>query len=162
MNMSDRMPVPGPLPSPPFIDVAGIANLRDIGGYKTASADEKHHSIRRNLIYRCADPTRIQPEGIAKLQQLGVKKIFDLRSEPEVHRTGPPELGPKTDDNGVFVTRNSADAEFSLKDGQIERVWCPVFADADYGPEKVAVRYANYAKSGSEVRVSPAFPALPH
>ncbi|KAF1354949.1 protein-tyrosine phosphatase-like protein [Delphinella strobiligena] len=123
------MPTSISLPSPPFVDVTGIANFRDIGGYPTL---DQSSSIRQKLVFRCADPSKIQPDGLAKLRQLRVKKVFDLRSLPEIKRQGP-------EWNNVEIDAN-----------QIERIWCPVFADADYGPERVAIRYAQYAKQSTQ------------
>lgn len=76
--------------------------------------------------------------------------MFDLRSVPEIKRDGPEWQGVKVD-AGVFA---EAREEGEQKEGRIERVWCPVFADKDYGPEKVAVRYREYAKNGPDVRLS--------
>ncbi|GAB7351509.1 hypothetical protein MBLNU459_g2152t1 [Dothideomycetes sp. NU459] len=145
--MSSMPAAPTDLPSPPFINVVGIANFRDVGGYPCGDGD-KPSSVRRDLVFRCADPSKVQPEGLAKLRELGVKKVFDLRSEPEIKRQGPEWKGVDVD-AGAFVTRDGDKAEV-LDEGAIERVWCPVFASTDYGPESVALRYKQYALSGSE------------
>lgn len=47
------------LPSPPFVNVAGIANFRDAGGQPTANGQ----NVRRGLIYRSADPSKATEEG---------------------------------------------------------------------------------------------------
>ena len=79
-TMSDQVKQ-APELSPPFVNVAGIANLRDIGGY--TSSTNSHQTTRHNLVYRSADPSKVTPDGLAKLKELGVKKVFDLRSIPE-------------------------------------------------------------------------------
>ena len=140
---------------PPFVNISGIANFRDIGGYSTTTSS--HQSIRNNLVYRCADPSKVQPDGLAKLKELGVKKVFDLRSIPEISRQGPEWAGIAVEKE-VFTTRpesnsNDTTAE-ELPGDEIERIWCPVFRNTDYGPEQVAIRFQNYAKSGSEVCLS--------
>lgn len=152
---------PASLPSPPFIDVAGIANFRDIGGYPTSG--DKQQSIRRNLVFRSADPSKVSPSGLSTLHSLGVKRVFDLRSEPEIQRQGPEWKDVEVDAPGAFVTRSNdaAASDKDVDDGRIERVWCPVFADADYGPEKVALRYSQYARSGNEVSWSLSLPNTP-
>ncbi|CAD0090558.1 unnamed protein product [Aureobasidium mustum] len=119
--------------SPPFVNVTGIANFRDIGGYSTSSADQ---SIRSGLVYRCADPSKVQPDGLAKLKELGVKKVFDLRSIPEISKQGPEWAGVAIEKE-VFTTREEGD-ERPVAADEIERIWCPVFKNTDYGPEQVA------------------------
>ncbi|KAI4715723.1 hypothetical protein E4T48_08090 [Aureobasidium sp. EXF-10727] len=129
---------------PPFVNVTGIANFRDIGGYSTSTPHQQ--SIRTNLVFRCADPSKVRPSGLAKLKELGVKKVFDLRSIPEISKQGPEWAGVAVEKE-VFVTREEGEED----DGeQIQRVWCPVFRNTDYGPEQVAVRFQNYARKGSE------------
>ncbi|THY74838.1 hypothetical protein D6C86_04418 [Aureobasidium pullulans] len=129
---------------PPFVNVTGIANFRDIGGYSTTDK----HSIRRGLVFRAADPSKVQPEGLAKLKELGVKKVFDLRSIPEIHKQGPEWQGVEVEKE-VFTTKPEGSDE-AVPEGDIERIWCPVFQNTDYGPEQVAIRFQNYAKKGSE------------
>lgn len=147
--MSAGIPVSPLLPSPPFIDVQGIANFRDIGGYATSGSASINTSIRRHLVFRCADPSRVQPDGLAKLRELKVKKVFDLRSLPEIERRGPEWSGVEID-QGAFVTREEG-TEQPIKEDEIERVWTPVFANKDYGPEQMAIRYKQYANEGTEV-----------
>ena len=142
--------------SPPFVNIDGIANFRDIGGYSTTSTTSLQ-SIHRNLVYRCADPSKVQPSGLSKLKELGVKKVFDLRSIPEISKQGPEWAGVAVEKE-VFTTRpEGSDDTQELPGDEIERIWCPVFRNTDYGPEQVAIRFQNYAKSGSEVCILPAF-----
>lgn len=134
---------------PPFVNISGIANFRDIGGYSTTTPT--HQSIRSNLVYRCADPSKIQPSGLSKLKELHVKKVFDLRSIPEISKQGPEWAGVAVEKE-VFTTRpEGSDTSEDLPGDEIERIWCPVFRNTDYGPEQVAVRFKNYAQNGSEV-----------
>lgn len=131
-----------PLPSPPFCDVQGISNFRDIGGYACSDSS----SIRKGLAYRCADPSRVQPAGLEKMKELGIAKIFDLRSVPELQRKGPEWAGVEITPD-AFVT---ASVEQQVPKGAIERVWCPVFREEDYSPDKIALRYRNYARTGTD------------
>lgn len=68
----------------------------------------------------------------------GIKTIFDLRSTPEIKRDGPEWAGLEIDKEDVFEPYG------------IDRVWNPVFAEEDYGPEQVAIRYKDYTNHGSE------------
>ncbi|KXS96834.1 hypothetical protein AC578_7412 [Pseudocercospora eumusae] len=118
--------------SPPFIDVPGIANFRDIG-------DHDDGKIRKGLVYRSADPSKATEEGLQKMSrdlEKGIKYIFDLRSQPEIKRDGPERAGGELEEDPFHAH------------GMI-RSWVPVFAEADYGPEQVAVRYRHYT-TGSE------------
>ncbi|KAH6615779.1 tyrosine phosphatase family-domain-containing protein [Chaetomium sp. MPI-SDFR-AT-0129] len=71
-----------PLPSPPFIDVDGLYNFRDFGGYPLAGQVKK--AVREGILYRSADPSKITARGLSELQQLRVSRIFDLRSTTEI------------------------------------------------------------------------------
>jgi len=48
------------LPSPPFIDIPGVANFRDAGDGQT---------FHQGLLYRSADPTNAKPEGLDKMSR---------------------------------------------------------------------------------------------
>ncbi|KAJ5769220.1 hypothetical protein N7520_003779 [Penicillium odoratum] len=71
------------LPSPPFHDVPGIFNFRDLGGYSVQPSG----SVRSNFIFRSALPTKITAAGCDKLvSELHISHIYDLRSDLEVDR----------------------------------------------------------------------------
>lgn len=115
------------LPSPPFVTVEGIHNFRDLGGYAVSTIPSK--SVRSNIIFRCAEPSQITPNGIQTLRSLGVTTFFDLRSGPEIEK----------------MKAHSPVVEIE----GIDRVFVPVFADKDYSPEQIALRYKDYASSGT-------------
>ncbi|PNP52423.1 hypothetical protein THARTR1_07027 [Trichoderma harzianum] len=98
-----------------------IANLRDIS---IASPS----LVRSRLVLRsAAPPTASSPE----LDALDIDTVFDLRSGLEVSRSS-----------------HVADCAFAEQwPGGPRRVHAPVFADADYGPEAVALRFHQYASS---------------
>lgn len=126
------MPEDNNLP-PPFVCVPNIANFRDLGGHPVKNSDEtSSQSIRQKFIYRCSDPSRVTPEGVKILQDLGITHCFDLRSSNEI------EQGRKTGKGGI--------AEW---DG-CERVFVPVFTDRAFDPESAAIRYSQYASGGTE------------
>jgi len=122
------------LPSPPFHDIPGVHNFRDIGGYAISPSTSPTRSLRRNYIYRCADPSRITSTGKQKLsQELGITTIFDLRSNPEI---------AKAEAKGTSVAQIQ----------NVQRHHTPAFAEKDYSPENIALRYKDYAAGGPEVR----------
>ena len=65
-----------------------------------------------------------------------MKTIFDLRSAPEIKRDGPEWANVEVDKADVFEPYG------------IHRDWVPVFAEQDYGPEQVALRYKEYTRGG--------------
>jgi hypothetical protein len=121
------------VPTPPFIEVPGIANFRDIGGYPISSSPETH-SVRTSYIYRCAEPSRITTDGVSKLQSLGIKYIYDLRSIPEIKKL------QEEEGRGEVVEWEG-----------IKRVFAPVFEEKDSGPEGIALRFKNYTAGNPEV-----------
>lgn len=62
------------------LSVDGAANVRDLGGYRTA--DGRH--VRWGQIFRAGDLSRLTPTGYATLRALGIRLVCDLRSAPEV------------------------------------------------------------------------------
>lgn len=116
---------------PPFVQIAGIPNFRDLGGYPLAASPK--HSVRREIIYRCAEPSQVTKDGIQSMQRLGITHIYDLRSVPEIKRSEEAGRGGVTEWEGC------------------QRVFVPVFKDVDYSPESLAVRLKDYASEDKEV-----------
>ncbi|KAL9070630.1 MAG: hypothetical protein Q9157_005745 [Trypethelium eluteriae] len=124
------------LPSPPFITVPGIANFRDIGGTPISTSTK----VSSGVLFRSADPSNVTQAGLVKLKDLGVTHYFDLRSTIEIERDAW-NAGQSADpETGVEGTRKIG----------IKRYWAPVFAGDDYSPEKIALRYRQYAREGTE------------
>ena len=74
------------IPNPPFIPIPGLANARDIGGYPVATSSGK--IVKRGLIFRASEPSKTTDEGIAKLQEINISIVYDLRSAEEIERDG--------------------------------------------------------------------------
>lgn len=72
---------PTPLPAP-FITIPNIYNFRHLGSHRLPNG----RRTRTDLIYRSAEPSRINSSGISALQNLKVSSIYDLRSESEILR----------------------------------------------------------------------------
>jgi hypothetical protein len=73
------------LTEPPFVQAEGVINLRDAGGQVAHLPSYANHIIKSRYLYRAGEPSRITPKGITQLRDdLGVRKVFDLRSEVEV------------------------------------------------------------------------------
>lgn len=122
---------PATLPNPPFVDIPGLANFRDLGGYPIASQPGK--VVRRNVIFRSAEPSTTTAKGVERLKQLGITHVYDLRSVQEFER------GVKHGLNRPVKQWEGA-----------ERIFAPVFRHEDYSPEAVALRFRHYG-SGHDV-----------
>ncbi|EHL00335.1 (Phosphotyrosine protein) phosphatases II [Glarea lozoyensis ATCC 20868] len=110
--------------SPPFIQIDGLDNFRDIGSWPTTTP---HVSVRQNVLYRGPDLGPITPKGEQELRDLGIETIFDIRSVPQIERAG-----------GVQEVEG------------IKRVWCPVFEESEYTLDKAGLRYTQYASDGTD------------
>jgi protein-tyrosine phosphatase len=71
-----------PSPDPRHLAFEGGANARDLGGYAGAGG----RALRRGRIYRSAELTGLPPADIARLDELGLAVVFDLRSNGERRR----------------------------------------------------------------------------
>lgn len=69
------------LSSPPFYEIEGLFNARTLPLPNPASAQSK-----RGLILRSGEPNGMTDDGKQRLLDLGIKRVFDLRSLKEVQR----------------------------------------------------------------------------
>ncbi|KAK3951143.1 protein-tyrosine phosphatase-like protein [Pseudoneurospora amorphoporcata] len=112
------------LPSPPFISAPGVANLRDVGGYEIPSTSgNTKKMVRKGVVFRSADPTKLTDEGVVVMQTLGIAHVYDFRSKLEFGKT--PETEPKEWEGA-------------------QRHWVPVFAEVDLSPEAQAVKMRRF------------------
>lgn len=122
---------PKNLPSPPFILLQGIPNLRDIGGYPLLHPTTAARSVRRGLVYRSADTSAAPhfPNTCTELKStLHVTTVYDLRSTAEVER-------------GTFGPPLAVDG--------IERIHAPTNKE-DMSPEAISLRYRDYSHGGDD------------
>ena len=62
------------------IELQGVGNFRDIGGYRTASG----HQLRWRQVFRSAQPDEIEaPEAQRLADEFGVTTLIDLRHPTE-------------------------------------------------------------------------------
>ena len=109
--------------APPFVTVDGILNVRSVGGYSiSGDSDESLRSliVKPTYLFRAAEPTRVTELGKAQLRALGVKKIFDFRSDSEIQKYK--AVTPEFD--GITIVR------------------APVSDDEAYDPASLALRCA--------------------
>lgn len=125
------------MPEPPFYSIANINNLRDAALYPlTTSFGAK---IRPGVLFRSAEVSKLDLSGWQAVHAIGVAHVFDLRSKPEVDKGWAGIVGKGA--NGDDVRPGWIEA---LEQAGVQRTWTPVFAEADYSPERLAERYVKY------------------
>jgi protein-tyrosine phosphatase len=73
-----------------LLDIPGVRNLRDAGGFATAADDRDPDDrgsggrVRTGLLFRSASLCDLTPGGAERLAALGLRTVIDLRSEPEI------------------------------------------------------------------------------
>lgn len=93
MPEAARVPAGALLQLPPgqslgiALDISAVPNLRDVGGYTTAAGAE----VVRGLAYRSGAFNPMSAEDITKLERLGLKNDYDLRTTEEA-RARPDEM----------------------------------------------------------------------
>jgi protein-tyrosine phosphatase len=79
-------------PAPPFaLELAGVSNLRDLGGYQTGDG----RFVRRGLVFRSAALAGLTDDDQKIVQGLGLATICDLRGIEESGRAPTPLSGPR-------------------------------------------------------------------
>lgn len=136
-----------PLPQPPFFLVPNINNLRDAalfpGSLKTTSPSGK---VRPGILFRSAEVSKLDGEGWKAVHSIGVGRVFDLRSKPEVDKGWAGIVGgPEQDVRPGWIK--------GMEDAGVKRDWVPVFEESDYSPERLAERYSKYMGESVEVCV---------
>ncbi|KAF3048620.1 hypothetical protein E8E11_002501 [Didymella keratinophila] len=134
------------LPSPPFFDIPNINNLRDA----SYNLETPHGSIRKGVLFRSAEVSKLDRAGWDALHALGVAHVFDLRSTPEVAK-GWSGIVAKVDGAPDDVRPGWLAA---MEEAGVKRTWVPVFQEKDYSPEKLAERYQKYMNKSTEGFVS--------
>jgi len=119
------------LSNPPFIKIPGVINVRDLGGYPSIEFPDK--CTRPRFLFRSAELSNITEEGAhphthsscffsyaysgkEQLRNLGIRKVFDLRSDTEMEKYS----APLPTIEGIEIVR------------------APVFQKEDYSPEMMA------------------------
>ncbi|KAJ7682717.1 protein-tyrosine phosphatase-like protein [Mycena polygramma] len=115
------------LSRPPFVPIAGVINVRDLGGLP--SQVYPNQVTRPRYLYRSAELSGITEEGKAQFKELGISQVFDLRSDTEIAKYN----SPLPEIEGVSISH------------------VPVFKKDDYSPEMMAKRYQLYASGKTEI-----------
>ena len=70
------------------LGIAALPNLRDLGGWPARGGGR----VRRGLLYRSNDLSRLNGDGLAAVARLGLHTVYDLRTRAE--RTAQPDRVP--------------------------------------------------------------------
>jgi protein-tyrosine phosphatase len=62
------------------VPLASLWNLRDLGGWPTREGSE----VRRGFVFRSAGLQMLSPGDAAALENLGIRTVFDLRTQAEI------------------------------------------------------------------------------
>ena len=65
---------------PSRVDLLGTRNLRDVGGYATIDGKQ----VKKGVLYRSDDLADLSSSDLETFAALGVKRVYDLRSEGEI------------------------------------------------------------------------------
>ena len=89
----------------PGIGIVTVPNLRDLGGWQTRDGGR----VRSRLLYRSAGLDRLQGDDEGIFAGLGIRSIYDLRTEAE-RKERPDRVPPGTEYVVIDVLKDSADA----------------------------------------------------
>ena len=116
------------------VTLEGAQNFRDAGGYATASGAH----VRRGVLFRSGSLADLTPGDVARLGDLGIEVVFDLRTQTELDDLGVAPLAAHG-----FSVRHAPLAE------RIGPELYPVKAPVrDWTPEDYAVQYTWLLEQG--------------
>ncbi|KAK5079558.1 hypothetical protein LTR70_009351 [Exophiala xenobiotica] len=151
-HLPEHFTFPSHIPTPPFVNIDGVPNFRDMGGYLIASSyfsgaqasNTTPMMVRRGLLYRCAHPQLLTEKGNKTMtDDLGIKHIFDFRSAPEVKKLS--ASLEKTSNTDATTNPHSS----VLQPDGITRHFTPVYEEEDYGPVNLARKLQWYTSAQS-------------
>lgn len=132
------------LPQPPFFAIPNINNLRDAalipGGLPIENSNKR---IRPGVLFRSAEVSQLSRSGWESISSIGVARVFDLRSKPEVEKGWKGVVDPSNRKPGEDVDVQPTWIQ-DLEAAGVKRHWVPVFEESDYSPERLAERYVKY------------------
>lgn len=90
--MADRFDSSPAITSDQF-QLSGAWNFRDVGGARAADG----RVVRNGVLYRSSELSRLDDRGAAELTRLGIRRVFDLRGQAEIERSGPDRVPSDVD-----------------------------------------------------------------
>jgi hypothetical protein len=156
MRLDFTQNIPMNIPYPPFVNVEGVPNFRDLGGYSctpptapSAFPNQLLH-VRQGLVYRCSELSQITPKGnVTMVEDLRIKTLYDFRSEAEAANPRGHPQGVKCISVPVF---RKSDVTYKMSVQQME--WSTA-ADSKYG--NFSQGYVNWYRQIAEYGAKGAF-----
>lgn len=111
----------------PFVQLEGVLNVRDLGGYPSTTHPES--ITKSSRLFRAGEVFRVTENGKTQIRSLGITKIFDLRSDAELRKFQAP---------------------LPVIDG-VEVVSVPVFKEMDYSREGILKTHQRFADGTDKV-----------
>lgn len=77
------------LSNPPFVEVDGVINFRDFGSLDAPNASSSEGArlrVKPGVLFRSGELTKLSASGKETLEKLGVRTVFDLRSDVEIKK----------------------------------------------------------------------------
>lgn len=110
--------------APPFYHAEGTFNLRDPALIPSAT------HLRPGLVYRSGTILGLTPKGRATLKDLGIKRVFDLRSREEHAQEGPDPAIEGAEGVWTGVEEKNADVVLGeFVDGEGEKGYAANYLD---------------------------------
>jgi hypothetical protein len=109
---------------PPFVNVPGSFNARYLTTNLPLLQDESQSAstVREKYVYRSGALSHLKPEGRDAIKALGIKDIYDLRSEKERDSEPDPSIDgvkahwyPNTMDNITIIPDTEIQADGTVK-----------------------------------------------
>jgi hypothetical protein len=72
---------PPDVTSSPFVEVEGVFNIRSVGGCPIPA---RGLFLKSPTLFRSGELFGITPTGKSQLTALGIRRVFDLRSDAEI------------------------------------------------------------------------------
>jgi protein-tyrosine phosphatase len=95
------------------------ANFRDFGGYAT----DDGRQVAWGKLYRSATLSRLSDADVVEASKLGLNRIFDLRTDPEINREGYDRIYPGNEDRYDFLHFGYGDPYLSEAQVHTELAW---------------------------------------
>jgi len=122
------------------LNIDGVINFRDLGGYQTVTGDQ----VVWAKVYRSAQLDRLTEKGIEQMVGLGVKTVIDLRFEEETARY--PTVRSAFPEARIIAWQDESQGDdFAQKSSDMKFSWRDSLASNDPAKVREAMR-VNYPK----------------
>lgn len=121
------------------LNIEGVINFRDLGGYLTGDGRE----VKWGQLYRSAQLDRLSQKGIDDMAAMGIQVVVDLRFSDETNRY--PTIREAVPDADLLSWHDEAETQATGESDDIQRSWKESLATNDPDQVREAMR-VNYPK----------------